>query len=381
MIESINKYFKDKKINAQIIAEYKSDNFVTYEISLSDIKQLKQFNKAMEREISFIIKRDITLNVSDSITMTFNNVEEQHERLSGVVLDVGKDTKGESIYIDFKNNPHWLIGGSTGSGKSVFLNNIIHQLLEHYSDSVEFGFIDLKRVEFYKYNNMSMNVCDVANDMESAVCLLHGAIDIMNERYERYQRHGVIDIDSYNKIASVGDKYLFIVIDELAELVLMNKKVIHGLLQRLLQLGRASGIYLICATQRPSADVISGVLKVNFTTRICFRVTNMYDSKTILNQKGAEYLCGNGDGYIMKNGSFKLTRFQGYPPTKDITIVQSHKSYKNQVLKRLKSMLNGCGEILKIIFYVLYISAMVSFNILLLFIELFVRIWVIIRRR
>lgn len=381
MIERVNGYFKDKKIKAQVLAEYKSDNFVTYYIYLQDIQQLKKFNNNMARELSFVLKREVSVIVDDDIRILFNNVEIQQDKISGLTLDIGRDTKGEQVFVSFKNNPHWLVGGSTGSGKSVFINNLVHQLLERYADSVEFGFIDLKQVEFYNYNNLCMNVCDVANDIESAINLLNGAIDIMNERYDRYKRHGVLDIDSYNEIAEVGDKYFFIIIDELAELVLQNKKVIHGLLQRLLQLGRASGVYLICATQRPSADVISGVLKVNFTTRVCFRVTNAYDSRTILNQKGAELLTGNGDGYLLKNGSFKLTRFQGYPPTKDDTIVQTYKRQTYDFLKGLKKALKGTWWIIQTFGYIMYILLMICFNVLILLVRFLLFLVYIFKRR
>ena len=154
MIDKVNGYFKDKKIKAQVVTEYKSDNFVTYYIGLQDIQQLKKFNNNMARELSFLLKREVSVIVDDNIRILFNNVEIQQDKTSGLTLDIGRDTKGEQVFVSFKNNPHWLVGGSTGSGKSVFINNLVHQLLERYSDSVEFGFIDLKQVEFYNYNNL-----------------------------------------------------------------------------------------------------------------------------------------------------------------------------------------------------------------------------------
>lgn len=329
MIDIINDYFKEKKINACVARECKSDTFVTYVITLNDIIDLKKFNGAMQKELSFLIGHNVTLSVGDEITITYNEAVSFSKKLKGVVLDIGKDTKGEKVWIDFKSNPHWLVGGATGSGKSVFLNNIIHQLIDRYNNCVEFGFIDLKQVELYQYNNLNMNVTDVANDIEHAIRLLEYAVEVMNNRYEKYKNNGVLDIESYNSIATEKDKYFFIIIDELAELMLQDKKAIQPLLQRLLQLGRASGVYVICATQRPSADVINGVLKVNFTTRISFKVSNMFDSKTIINQKGAELLCGNGDGYVLKNGEFGLIRFQGYAPVKDSNI-DKYKVIKKQ---------------------------------------------------
>lgn len=319
----INLYFTEKKIKASVKGICASDDYVTYTIELEDITKLPKFNNAMEKELAIVTGKDVTLNVGKEITLIINNAKISSGKASGVTISAGKDTKGNDVSISFKNNPHWLVGGSTGSGKSVFLNNVIAELLEKYSDVIELGFIDLKQVEFYQYNNLDVNIADVANDIESAKNILDGTIAIMNERYEKYKLSGCKDIYEYNK-EHENDRFLICIIDELAELILQDDSIKEPL-QRILQLGRAAGIFLICATQRPSNDILPGSLKVNFTTRICFKVGNMYDSKTILNQKGAEKLAGRGDCLILRNGEFQLTRFQAYSPIDDKMILSSHK--------------------------------------------------------
>ena len=304
MIEKLNNYFKDKKINAIVYDTIHSDNYITFNIALNDISKLNKFNKNMQNELSYILGTSATIKVSDKITITINSSVLQEYKKRGIVVDLGVDTLGNVVELSFIDNPHWLIGGATGSGKSVFLNNLIKQLIDKYHFDVEFCFIDLKMVEFYKYNFVEQNLTKVANDLESALKMLDDVIVLMNKRYEKYQANNCLSIQDYNKKQADGhkDRYLFVVIDELAELMLQDKKNVQDKLQRLLQLGRASGIYVISATQRPSADVLSGTLKVNYTTRICFKVGSIYDSKTIINQTGGEQLFGNGDGLLLANG-------------------------------------------------------------------------------
>lgn len=375
MKKKINDYFKEKKINAVVSEVVEVSNYKTFKVQLNDITKFNKFNNAMTKELSYVLNKDVFLDVSDGITITINNTTIKQDVSSGIVLNIGKTTDNKDVFVDFKNNPHWLVGGSTGSGKSVFMNNVITQLIEKYVDDIEFGFVDLKQVEFYKYNNLSMNIYNVANTIDDAIHLLNGAIDIMNSRYEKYKQNGVLSIEDYNNISEYRDKYLFIIIDELAELMLQNKKEIQPLLQRLLQLGRASGVYCICATQRPSTDVINGVLKVNFTTRICFKVSNAYDSRTIINQKGAELLGGNGDGLLLSNGSFKLVRFQGFAPKDNSDLLNEYVEVKNNTIdykfdkeKFLNTTITILGVIGKIAYLtikVMSIIAMVMLNVII----------------
>lgn len=343
MIEKINNYFKDKNINAVVKDTIHSDNFITFNIQLNDINKLNKFNKRMQEELSYILGTSATLKVASNITITINSSIYTEYKKKGISIDLGVDTLGNVVTLSFIDNPHWLIGGATGSGKSVFLNNIVKQLLENYHNIIEFCFIDLKKVEFYKYNNIQQNIEKVANDLESALNMLDDIIYLMNDRYEKYQENNCLSIQDYNKMVdtTLEDRYLFLVIDELAELMLQDKKNVQDKLQRILQLGRASGIYCISATQRPSADVLSGTLKVNYTTRICFKVGSIYDSKTIINQVGGELLFGNGDGLLLANGKCEIRRFQAYKPSDDDILDKFKKITppKTSFLDRIKNIL------------------------------------------
>lgn len=346
MIDKINKYFIDKGISAIVFNTVSSDNFITFNIALNDISKLNKFNKSMQNELSYILGTPATLSVKSTITITINNSIKKESKKTGISVNLGTDTLGNVVNINFTDNPHWLIAGSTGSGKSVFLNNIIKELLKKYNNIIEFCFIDLKQVEFYKYNKLNQNVTKVANDINSALDLLDNVINLMNDRYFKYQKNGCLTIQEYNKKMNDNeakkDRYLFVIIDELAELMLQDKKNIQEKLQRILQLGRASGIYVLSATQRPSSDILAGSLKVNFTTRICFKVGSIYDSKTVINQTGGELLFGNGDGLLLSSGNSEVKRFQAYAPSND-SIIEDNSSYKipilSKFLDRIRSVL------------------------------------------
>lgn len=341
MIEKINNYFKDKNIKAVVKDTIHSDNFITFNISLNDINKLNKFNKRMQEELSYILGTSATLKVASTITITINSSVYTEYKKKGININLGVDTLGNVVNLSFTDNPHWLVGGATGSGKSVFLNNVVKQLLENYNNMIEFCFIDLKKVEFYKYNNIEQNIQKVANDLESALKMLDDIILLMNNRYEKYQKYGCLSIQDYNNMVEYKDRYLFLIIDELAELMLQDKKNVQDKLQRLLQLGRASGIYVISATQRPSADVLSGTLKVNYTTRICFKVGSIYDSKTIINQTGGELLFGNGDGLLLANGKCEIRRFQAYKPSDDDILdkYRRTKPFKTSFIRKIKNFL------------------------------------------
>ena len=352
MIDKINKYFIDKNINAVVFNTINSDNFITFNIALNDINKLNKFNKQMQNELSYILGTRATLSVKSNITITINSSIYNDYKKKGINVNLGVDTLGNVVNVSFVDNPHWLIGGATGSGKSVFLNNVIKELLRKYNNIIEFCFIDLKKVEFYKYNDLMQNVTRVANNLSDAIRMLDNVIDLMNERFEKYQKYRCLSIQEYNERIIDDDKkdrYMFLVIDELAELMLLDKRNVQDRLQRILQLGRASGIYCLSATQRPSSDVLSGTLKVNYTTRICFKVGSIYDSKTIINQVGGEQLYGNGDGLILVNGSCELKRFQAYAPTDDAIIKNNTRTMTiNNIIHNPRMILDQLRDFLRL---------------------------------
>lgn len=310
-------YLQDKNINCQVIKQEKINNKIIVSIVLNDINKLKCFNDTMLKEISFIFNKDVMFDIKNGIIRVIlsDKKENKEDKNKDLLLFIGVNVYGEYIYYNIIKNNHLLIAGSTGSGKSVFLNNFISDLILLYGRSVNIGYIDLKKVELSRYKDV-YNTLFFADNYDDAIKYLRLIINIMITRYTLFEQNKVVDIKQFNSAFENNLPYIIVVIDELAELMLINKKEVSALLQRLLQLGRAAGIIIIAATQRPSADVVSGVLKVNFNTRICFKVGNKHDSITILNKAGAEKLAGNGDGLLLENGAFELVRFQGKAPTK-----------------------------------------------------------------
>lgn len=342
----LEQYFIQKNIICRV-EESKTAYFTTYNVYLHDVTDLKKFNATMQKELVYLFD-DESLQLiidSDIKIITKNKTLDYNDDFlrfmiqdNNINLNIGYDTDNEQTFVCMKSNPHWLVSGATGSGKSVFINNTITYLLKNYHYKVSTCFIDLKKVEFSIYKDLYTNILPVATEYVDAVCVLNTLINMMNDRYQILESKGYKNIEEYNKQESIGMRYIFCFIDELAELILYNKKEITTLLCRLLQLGRASGIYLIVATQRPSTDIINGLLKNNFTTKISFKVGNMHDSKTAINQKGAELLGGCGDGLLLRNGDFKLTRFQAYnvsPSTQNVILEQLRCESDKTILKVL----------------------------------------------
>ena len=216
---------------------------------------------------------------------------------------IGKNISGEIIVKSLSKMVHLLVAGSTGSGKSVFLHSLIMSLMyRHSPEELRFIMIDPKRVEFAMYNRMPhLMLPEVVSDTSKAINALNWAVKEMERRYQLLVDNGCQKIDQYNNLDKVkkGEErklpYLVIVVDELAELMGVAKKDVEGKIQRITQLGRASGIHMVVATQRPSVDIVTGVIKNNMPTRIAFSLSSAVDSRTILDEVGAEKLLGQGD--------------------------------------------------------------------------------------
>ena len=233
---------------------------------------------------------------------------------SKVAVALGKGAGGEAIAADLARMPHLLIAGATGSGKTVCLNSIICGLLLHNSpDDVRFIMIDPKRVELVVFNGMPHLLTPVVVDTDKAIKALRWLNQEMDNRYRQFAQEGVRNIEGYNKDRSPGEglPYLVLVIDELADLMMAAFDEVEHTLCRLAQLARATGIHLVVATQRPSVDVVTGLIKANFPTRISFAVTSQVDSRTILDAVGAEKLLGRGDMLYMPSEASKPKRLQG----------------------------------------------------------------------
>jgi len=233
---------------------------------------------------------------------------------SKLALALGKGAGGEAVAADLSRMPHLLIAGATGSGKTVCLNAIICCLLLHNSPSeVQLIMIDPKRVEMTPFNGIPHLATPVIVDTNKALSILRWLNQEMDKRYQELAAAGARNIEGYNRNKQGEERlpYLILIIDELADLMMAGFDEVEHTLCRLAQLARATGIHLIVATQRPSVDVVTGLIKANFPTRISFAVTSQVDSRTILDMGGAEKLLGRGDMLYMPTEAAKPKRLQG----------------------------------------------------------------------
>ena len=225
---------------------------------------------------------------------------------------LGEDITGNAVVARLNDMPHLLIAGSTGSGKSVCLNCIIMSLLYNSTpDDLRLVFIDPKMVELTVYNGIPHLLTPVVTDPKKAAAVLRWMVNEMEKRYRIFAEKGVRDIQRYNQSSDEKLPYIVIVIDELADLMMVSPVDVEDAICRLAQMARAAGMHMIVATQRPSVDVVTGVIKANIPSRIAFAVSSQADSRTILDGAGAEKLLGKGDMLFFPVGAAKPYRIQG----------------------------------------------------------------------
>ncbi|UZJ80264.1 DNA translocase FtsK [Fictibacillus sp. KU28468] len=244
--------------------------------------------------------------------------EEFRESSSPLTVALGLDLSGSPIVTDLQKMPHGLIAGATGSGKSVCINSILVSLMYKASpEDVRLLLVDPKMVELAPYNAIPHLVTPVITDPKEATTALKWTVEEMERRYEAFARNGVRDIKRYNdkmkseQLYANKMPYIVVVIDELADLMMVSPQDVEEAICRIAQKARACGIHLLLATQRPSVDVITGLIKANIPTRAAFAVSSAIDSRTIIDISGAERLLGRGDMLFMENGSSKAVRIQG----------------------------------------------------------------------
>ena len=242
---------------------------------------------------------------------------------NNILVALGKDLMGNSIVADIAKMPHLLVAGSTGSGKSVCVNSMICSILMRYKPSdVKLVLVDPKKVELSNYNGTPHLLCPVVTDPKKASIVLQKIVAEMEKRYEKFSDTGVKKISEYNNYIEKENKknpesplskmpYIVVIIDELADLMLVASKEVEDSIMRITQMARAAGIHLIVATQRPSTDIITGVVKANIPSRISFAVASQIDSRTILDSSGAEKLLGKGDMLYLPMGENTPLRIQG----------------------------------------------------------------------
>lgn len=235
---------------------------------------------------------------------------------SSLPIALGRDVSGTSVVADLGSMPHLLIAGATGSGKSVCINALIAcMLFAHSPDELRMVMVDPKRVELVNFNGIPHLMGSVITDVNDVVPALRWAAGLMDARFQAFSKAGTRNVEAYNaKMDKTGGDrlpFVLIVIDELADLMLASPEETEKLITRLAQMARATGIHLVLATQRPSVDVVTGLIKANFPARISFAVTSSVDSRVVLDTPGAEKLLGKGDMLYMAPDSAKLSRLQG----------------------------------------------------------------------
>lgn len=273
------------------------------------------------------------------------------EASSILTLALGKDIAGQPIVADLDDMPHLLIAGTTGSGKTVCVNSLILSLLFKGSpNDLKFLMIDPKMVELMPFNGLPHLLCSVVTEARKAYTALNWIVNEMEERYRLLAKAGARNIEAYNE-KQEKIPYIVVVIDEFADLMNVSRDEIESAITRLAQLSRAVGIHLMLATQRPSVDVVTGVVKANLPARISFKVASKVDSRTVLDMNGADKLLGKGDMLFLRPGESKLIRIQGtLVSDKEIERVvsfiksQAEPVYDEEILKDQQKSAKAFGE-------------------------------------
>ncbi|MEA2087982.1 MAG: DNA translocase FtsK [Candidatus Caldatribacteriota bacterium] len=368
-VKTLERTFTNFGINAKVVGVIHGPTVTRYEIHPAPgVKISKITNLSNDIALSFAVasvrieapipgKNAVGIEVPNRmrINVYLKEILQSSEFQNGkykLPIALGIDIGGNPIIADLTELPHLLIAGATGSGKSVCINNIILSILYKLSpEEVKLLMIDPKRVELNIYNGIPHLLIPIITDASQAIKVLNWSISEMEKRFKMFAEAGVRNLAGYNEyVRNINDDteplpYIVIVIDELADLMLSSPVKAEESLCRLAQMTRATGIHLIIATQRPSVDIITGSIKVNFPSRIAFAVSTQVDSRTILDVNGAEKLLGNGDMLFSPVGASKPIRAQGaFVVEKEIRKVVSYlmknspsPEYKQEVLEYKKS--------------------------------------------
>lgn len=339
MVEKkIEKFYSDNKIDLKIIKKVDGLQLSTFfsKINCYDVRTINKIIKLQSGLCLYLQKDNINIrqdNTSGCIVfeipkeergiLSFEDLQKDYVKDSnGLYVNLGLNTNNDIYNLDLCKTPHLLISGTTGSGKSVLINSILTSLLLNYAPSeLELVLIDVKQVEFSIYKDIPHLLCKTITNLKDTKIILSESIEDINRRYEKLKESNYRNIQEYNRYNEDKIKYRLIVIDELAELFMLENKSklradlegydrIENQLCRIAQIGRACGVHLILSTQRPSTDVITGLLKSNIPSRISLSVSSAVDSKVILDSVGAEKLTGKGDMLLKLIGNNDCIRLQ-----------------------------------------------------------------------
>lgn len=340
-IESLEKVLSDFGINAKVVEVNIGPTVTQYELSLSSGTRVSKI-LTINKEISLALaKKDIRIQApipgKSTVGIEMPNEEAQPVTLRETLelmpkqtknhplsVALGKDIMGKVKWCDIDKTPHLLVAGATGSGKSVCINTmLVSILMKAKPDEVKLVMVDPKKVELSIYNGIPHLLTPVVTDPRKASIALKRAVSEMERRYDLFEESGTKNITGYNKkIEEKNQKlpedeqlmkmpYIVVIVDELADLMLVAGKEVEDSIMRITQMARAAGIHLVIATQRPSTDVITGLIKSNIPSRISFAVSSSIDSRTILDMVGAEKLLGKGDMLFLPMGENVPERIQG----------------------------------------------------------------------
>ena len=264
-----------------------------------------------------------------------------------IPICIGKNISGDIEVIDLSKTPHLLVAGTTGSGKSVFINTLLTSILYKFSpDDLRLILIDPKMLELSVYNDIAHLLTPVVTEPKKAIIALKWVCKEMERRYSLMNEENTRSLEAFNQKVKEKIPYIVVVIDEMADLMMTAGKEVEHYVQRLAQMARACGIHLVMATQRPSVDIITGSIKANFPSRISFQVASKYDSRTVLGEIGAEQLLGNGDMLLMKNGGNILRYQSAFISDNEVTklINEIKKGQNVQYLSELENIIKNNEE-------------------------------------
>ena len=356
--EKIKKFFENYKIDIDCKEVYISINSITYVIDLkyktkvSKIKSykedLKMIFNAIDVEFQIAVNGTAYLGIhlikhKDKVLMLGNLIQDKEFTTAKqkVPIIIGKDFNNNIIIEDLTQLPHLLVAGTTGTGKSNFLSTIIVDIIYKFKPSeVKLILVDTRKTNFQRFNALPHLLIPVISESQKVIGMLAYLIQEMSNRYKIFEDKKVDNIDNYNKISEEKLPRIIIIIEDFYDLMIETEKEIEIYIQRLIQMCRASGIHIIISTQRPSANVITGIIKSNIPARIAFKVPSQIDSKTIIDVAGAEELLIYGDVLFSKISECKIKRVQTpYISDKEIEAIMNEMKNNNE-LHYNKELLN-----------------------------------------